>query len=74
MLVFILALGFSVTPALLGGPADLTLSTLISQQVSELLAWGFASALAVTLLVATLAVLALAGRFLGLGRIWEGLD
>ncbi len=74
MLVFILALGFYVTPALLGGPADLTLSMLISQQVSELLAWGFASALAVTLLVATLAVLALAGRFLGLGRIWEGLD
>lgn len=74
MLVFILALGFYVTPALLGGPADLTLSMLISQQVSELLAWGFASALAVTLLVATLAVLALAGKFLGLGRIWEGLD
>jgi putative spermidine/putrescine transport system permease protein len=74
MLVFILALGFYVTPALLGGPADLTVSMLISQQVSELLAWGFASALAVTLLVATLAMLALAGRFFGLGRIWEGVE
>ena len=73
MLVFILALGFYITPALLGGPADLTISMLIAQQVSELLAWGFASALAVTLLLVTLAVLLLASRFLALGKIWEGL-
>lgn len=73
MLVFLLALGFYVTPALLGGPADLTISMLIAQQVSELLAWGFASALAVTLLVVTLTVLLLAAYFLGLGKIWEGL-
>lgn len=73
LLVFILALGFYVTPALLGGAKDLTVSMLITQQVTELLAWGFASALAVTLLVATLAVLVLAARVVGLGRLWEGL-
>jgi ABC-type spermidine/putrescine transport system permease subunit I len=73
LFVFILALGFYVTPALLGGPSDLTVSMLIAQQVSELLAWGFASALAVTLLLATLAVILLAGRALGLDTIWEGL-
>lgn len=73
LFVFILALGFYVTPALLGGPSDLTVSMLIAQQVSELLAWGFASALAVTLLLATLAVILLAGRALGLDAIWEGL-
>jgi ABC-type spermidine/putrescine transport system permease subunit I len=73
LLVFILALGFYITPALLGGPSDLTLSMLIAQQVSELLAWGLASALAVTLLVATLAVIVVASRLLGLDKIWEGL-
>lgn len=73
LLVFILALGFYVTPALLGGAKDLTVSMLITQQVTELLAWGFASALAVTLLAATLVVLVLAARVAGLGRLWEGL-
>lgn len=73
LFVFILALGFYITPALLGGPSDLTISMLIAQQVSELLAWGFASALAVTLLVVTLAVILVAGRVLGLDKIWEGL-
>lgn len=73
LFVFILALGFYITPALLGGPSDLTISMLIAQQVSELLAWGFASALAVTLLVVTLVVILLVGRTLGLGKIWEGL-
>lgn len=73
LLVFILALGFYVTPALLGGPKDLTVSMLVTQQVTELLAWGFASALAVTLLAATLAVLVLAARVAGLGRLWTGL-
>jgi len=72
LFVFILALGFYITPALLGGPSDLTISMLIAQQVSELLAWGFASALAVTLLVVTLAVIFLAGSVLGLEKIWEG--
>jgi ABC-type spermidine/putrescine transport system permease subunit I len=73
LLVFILALGFYATPALLGGAKDLTVSMLITQQVTELLAWGFASALAVTLLVATLAVLVLAARVAGLGRLWEAM-
>ena len=73
LFVFILALGFYITPALLGGPSDLTISMLIAQQVSELLAWGFASALAVTLLVVTLALILVAGRLLGLDKIWEGL-
>lgn len=73
LFVFILALGFYITPALLGGPSDLTISMLIVQQVSELLAWGFASALAVTLLAVTLAVILVAGRLLGLDKIWEGL-
>lgn len=56
-LVFILALGFFVTPALLGGQSEVTVSMLINQQFSELLNWGFGAALAVTLFAVTIACL-----------------
>lgn len=72
LLVFILTLGFYVTPALLGGRGDFTIAMLIAQQVSELLAWGFASALAIALLVLTLALILLAGRLPGIRKVWEG--
>ena len=55
LLVFILALGFFITPALVGGPKDLMIAVLIQQQV-ELFNWPFASALAALLLAAALLV------------------
>jgi putative spermidine/putrescine transport system permease protein len=51
LLVFILSLGFYITPALLGSARDLMISTLIVAQVNELFNWGFASALSVALLL-----------------------
>ncbi len=54
LIVFILSMGFFITPALLGGQNNLILGNLIEQQVSRL-NWGFASTLGVVLLVATLA-------------------
>jgi putative spermidine/putrescine transport system permease protein len=51
LLVFILSLGFYITPALLGSERDLMISTLIVAQVNELFNWGFASALSLALLV-----------------------
>jgi ABC-type spermidine/putrescine transport system permease subunit I len=72
LLVFILALGFFITPALVGGPRDLMIAVLIQQQV-ELFNWPFASALAVVLLAAALLVFAGFARTLGipeaLGRV-----
>ncbi|HEX3954859.1 MAG TPA: ABC transporter permease [Stellaceae bacterium] len=59
-LVFIVALGFFVTPALLGGLADTTVSMLIENQVGVALNWGLAAALGVILLLATIVVLAMA--------------
>ena len=59
ILVFILALGFFITPALLGGLTNVMISMLIERQVNELLKWGFASALGIALLVLTVAVFAL---------------
>jgi putative spermidine/putrescine transport system permease protein len=70
LLVFVTCLGFFVTPVLLGTPRDMMISQLINQQIEELLAFGFASAVAVVLLVATCAVLAIYNRFAGLDRLW----
>ena len=57
LLVFVLALGFYVTPALVGGPRDVMLSMLIAQQV-DLLNWPYAACLSVVLLAVTLLILA----------------
>ncbi|MBP0441041.1 ABC transporter permease [Tianweitania sediminis] len=61
IIVFILALGFYITPALLGGPRSTMLSTLVQNQVLSLLQWGRGGAMGVVLLVATFLLLALAG-------------
>lgn len=55
-LVFILSLGFYITPALLGGGRVLMIAVLIERQIREFLNWGFASALSVVLLVSALAI------------------
>jgi putative spermidine/putrescine transport system permease protein len=65
LLVFILSLGFFITPALVGGPRDLMIAVLVEQQV-EMFNWPFASALAVLLLVAALSVFAGVARGLGI--------
>jgi putative spermidine/putrescine transport system permease protein len=70
ILVFTMCLGFYVTPVLLGTPTDLMLAQLIAEQVQDLLAWGFAAALSVVLLTATLILLGLYGRFFGLQKLW----
>src|SRR5438309_1415107 len=70
LLVFVTCLGFFVTPVLLGTPRDMMISQLINQQIEELLAFGFASAVAVVLLIATCAVLAIYNHYAGLDRLW----
>lgn len=67
-MVFILSLGFYVTPALVGGPQNLTIATLIGQQTTELLNWPFAGALAGLLLLVTLGLVAVFRRFLSFGK------
>lgn len=67
LLVFIQALGFYVTPALLGSPSDSMLAQAIYAQVSGLLQWGRGGALGVILLVCTLLVLGVIGLVSKLG-------
>ncbi|MEO3997008.1 ABC transporter permease [Mesorhizobium sp. CAU 1732] len=45
ILVFLSALGYFITPALLGSPQEMMIATLISQQMRENLDWPFAAAL-----------------------------
>ena len=63
MIVFVLSLGFFITPALLGGGRVMMLAVLIEQQVHETLNWAFAAALSAVLLAATLLVYTVAQRY-----------
>ncbi|MER8957161.1 ABC transporter permease [Mesorhizobium sp. M0833] len=62
LLVFIVTLGFYITPALLGGPADQMLSYYIAQNASNFGNWGLAAALSVLLLAVVAIVIFLLAR------------
>lgn len=62
LLVFVLALGFYITPALLGGLKDQMISQLIVQQIQQRLDWGFGTAMSVLLVGITLVILFVASR------------
>lgn len=68
LLTFILALGFYVTPALVGGPTTLLVATLIGQQTTEMLDWGFAGALSSVLLAITLVLVVTFRKTLSIGK------
>ncbi|PTM91492.1 ABC transporter permease [Mycoplana dimorpha] len=54
LLVFISAIGYYITPALIGGPGDQMISSIIAFYALGSANWGMAGALGVVLLVATL--------------------
>jgi putative spermidine/putrescine transport system permease protein len=62
LLVFILSIGYYVTPALLGGPEDQMLSYYIAQYTNVNVNWGMACALGALLLAATLVLYAVYRR------------
>ena len=71
-MVFVMSLGYFVTPALLGGTANMMLAELIAQLVQSLLNWGLGGAAAFVLLVVTLAIYALQLRYFGARRAGAG--
>ena len=71
MIVFVLCLGFFVTPALLGGGKVIMVSMRIQTDIELFFNWGAASALGVVLLALTLLVFGLAARFLNMNQ-WMG--
>ncbi|HEV7372579.1 ABC transporter permease [Arenibaculum sp.] len=72
LLVFILALGYYITPALVGGAADQMISYFIAFYTSDSLNWGMAAALGAILLTATLVLYGVFNRLLGVDRIRLG--
>lgn len=68
LMVFLLALGFFVTPALVGGPRQMMIATLVSQQVREMLDWSFAGALVGVLLAFVLLLVLVFKRAVRLDR------
>lgn len=73
LLIFVLSLGFFLTPAVLGGPGDTTVAVYIQQQL-ETFQWGFASATGMLLLVVTLIGYAGAVRWGGMGMLAGGVS
>ncbi len=71
LLVFILSLGFFITPALMGNQQDSMISMVIESQVETYFDWGFASALSTVLLVCTLVLFFIYQRMIGLQRLFE---
>lgn len=66
--VFLLSLGFFITPALLGGSNAITLSMLIASFINDRLAWSLAAAGSLILLVIVLALLAATAKILPFGK------
>lgn len=59
LMVFVMSLGYFVTPVLLGGPSNMMLAELIVQLVGSLLNWGLGAAAAFILFAVTLAAYAI---------------
>ena len=70
LLVFMVSLGYFITPALLGGRTDMMLGQLIELQIAELLNWRYGSALVTILLALVLVLFAGYQRVVGAGLRW----
>ncbi len=69
VLVFILSMGFFVTPVILGGLKEYTIAGLITLQMQQAMNWGLGSALAITLLVAVGGLIYVYQRHYDLNRL-----
>jgi putative spermidine/putrescine transport system permease protein len=63
LIVFVISLGYYITPALLGSPSRQMVGQVIVDQINRQLAFGVGSALGLVLLLLTLAMLAVGSRF-----------
>jgi putative spermidine/putrescine transport system permease protein len=72
LMVFIQALGYYITPALVGGADDQMISYFIAFYASKTVNWGMAAALSIILLATTLALYAVYNRLVGIDRLRLG--
>ncbi|MCW2244018.1 ABC transporter permease [Azospirillum canadense] len=73
LLVFILAIGYYITPALVGGAADQMISYFIAFYTTETVNWGLASALGAVLLLATLLLAVVYGKLVHGQQVTGGM-
>ncbi|RWP01513.1 MAG: ABC transporter permease [Mesorhizobium sp.] len=73
LMVFVMSLGYFVTPTLLGGTSNMMLAAMIAQMIQSLLNWGLGSAAAFILLLVTMALYALQLRLVGAKRMTGGI-
>lgn len=71
-LVFVLALGYYITPALLGGAGDEMISQLIADQTNTQLNWGLTGALSAYLVIFTAIFYFIFNRIIGIDRLRFG--
>ncbi|MGV8841658.1 MAG: ABC transporter permease [Pseudomonas sp.] len=69
LLVFILAIGYYITPALLGGPGDQLISYFVAFYTNVTLNWGMATALGGLLLLGTLVLYVTYSWLVGASRL-----
>jgi ABC-type spermidine/putrescine transport system permease subunit I len=69
LIVFILAIGFFITPALMGGPSDVMIAMLIERSVEIMLDWPSAAIMSLLLLVLTLVLYAIYYRVTDVRRM-----
>ena len=69
LLVFILAIGYYIAPALVGGRTGQFISNLIAYHMQYSLNWGLAAALNFVLLVCVLVILVAYNRLVGIERL-----
>ncbi len=74
LISFVLALGFYITPALLGSPRDTMISAFIATRVQRQLDWGMGSAMAVILMVLAMGVLIIASRVIRVRDVFGALE
>jgi len=72
ILVFILAIGYYITPALVGGTSGTLISNFIAYHVSTSLNWGLAAALGTILLMVVLALYILYDKIVGIDNMKLG--
>jgi putative spermidine/putrescine transport system permease protein len=74
LLVFVLSLGFYVTPALLGSPRETMIAQTIMVEANQLFDWEQATAIGIVLLVITTLIAAIYNRYFSLDRLWGGSE
>jgi putative spermidine/putrescine transport system permease protein len=72
LLVFVQALGYYITPALVGGAEDQMISYLIAFYTSRTVNWGMAAALSTILLASTLVLCGVYGKLIGFEKVKMG--